>query len=120
MNKAVRFSNASKLAKDLNAYYASVIFDAEYEQEKAMEDFWAEEEYDYEYGKYSRVALLQETEGKSLLEAVDQVAQEEAEWKASTYAWLQDPKNFDSELYSDIFKDYYGYRPHGYRPMAIA
>lgn len=46
---------------------------------------------------------------------------EEEQWcnsdaYAENVAWLHDPANYDDINYSDIFKDVYGYRPHGYRP----
>lgn len=46
---------------------------------------------------------------------------EEEQWRnsdayAESVAWLHDPANYDSEIYSDVFKDVYGFRPRGYRP----
>lgn len=38
---------------------------------------------------------------------------EEIEWEEDTRRWLANPANWDSEIYSDVYKDLYGVRPHG-------
>jgi hypothetical protein len=113
MNRAKRYANVSSVAKELNAYYASIIFDEEQEQIKAQEEFYENEYYESLYGKSSRTGWLMENKGLSLIDAVKQVAEEERQWRKDTFEWLCDPKNFDSEIYSDIYKEYYGVRPHG-------
>ena len=113
MNRAARFSKVSSVAKELNAYYAQIIFDEQQEREKAIDDFYENEYYESLYGESSRVGWLMEDKGLSLIEAVKQIAEEEKKWREETYEWLSDPKNYDSEIYSDIYKEYYGFRPHG-------
>lgn len=118
MKRAARFA-VGKVAKELNDYYASLIYDVEQEEQAAVDQFYEDELYELEFGKNSRIGWLQENEGLSLTEAVAKVREENLAWERETYEWLQDPKNWDSEIYSDVFKDYYGYRPRGYRPCGI-
>ena len=111
MTRAARYSNVSSVAQELNAYYASVIFDDQVAYEKAIDDFYEDEYYDSMFGKSSRVGWLMDNKGLSILDAVKQAAEEEKKWRKETYAWLCDPANKDSEIYSDVYKDYYGFRP---------
>ena len=72
--------------------------------------------YDVEPVVSDRVRWLMDNKGMSLVEAAEFQAEEDRKWEEDTFKWLHDPKNFDSEIYSDIYKEYYGVRPHGYRP----
>lgn len=43
--------------------------------------------------------------------ARERAAAERQAQRAELIAWLDDPANWDDELYSDIHKDVYGFRP---------
>jgi hypothetical protein len=119
MNKAVRFSTNSAAIAELNAYYGAIVMDAQIEADRQeqleRENAWLEQYF----GRSSRAKWLMENLGLSILEAARQVQAEEEKWEKETEAWLHDPANFDAEEYSDIYKDLYGVRPHGYRPAVI-
>ena len=113
MKRAGRFADTTKVGKELNAYYTSLIYDSKYEYNKAVDDFYETEYYESLFGKSSRVGWLMQNKGMSLLAAVSQTIDEEKQWEKDAFEWLQDPENQKSENYSDIYKEYYGFRPHG-------
>ena len=45
------------------------------------------------------------------IEAAEEERMKEEEIFAANREWLADPANWDSEIYSDIYKDVYGVRP---------
>ena len=47
-----------------------------------------------------------------VIEATEEVAAQEDEILRQNMEWLRDPANWASEIYSDIYKDVYGVRPH--------
>ena len=117
MNKAARFSTTSSALQELSAYYGAIIRDAQIEAERKLEEERENEWLEYNFGHNSRAKWLMENLGLSIIEAAKQVQEEEEQWERDTIAWLHDPANFDSEIYSDVYKDLYGVRPHGYRPV---
>lgn len=46
-----------------------------------------------------------------VIEAAEEEAAREDEILRENMEWLRDPANWDSEIYSDIYKDVYGVRP---------
>lgn len=112
MIRAARYSNVSSAAKELSAYYAAKIFDDEKEYQDSVDAFYEEEYYEMLYGESSRVGWLMANKSLSLMDAVKQANEEERQWRKETFEWLNDPKNRDSEIYSDVYKDLYGVRPH--------
>lgn len=82
----------------------------EAEQMELLEKQREEEELVYYWGDNSRVKFLMES-GLSLVAACVQAQEEERKWEEDTAAWLADPANRDSDIYSDVFKDLYGFRP---------
>jgi len=84
--------------------------------QEALERYYEEERLIAQYEDWDRVKFLMERDGLSLLEACQAIDEEERKWREDTFAWLNDPANFDSEIYSDVYKGLYGVRPHGYRP----
>lgn len=113
MQRAQRFDN--RLNDEYLAFANQMILDDEIIRLMAHDQ--AEREY-YEVEPVisDRVRWLMDNKDMSLVEAAEFVAEEDRQWERDTFQWLHDPKNFDSEIYSDIYKEYYGVRPHGYRP----
>lgn len=111
MTRAARYISNTTPAQELAAYYVQVELDDQLEYEANVDAYYEEEEYDFEFGKYFRIGWLVDNEGLSLVEAAERASAEEKAWREETLAWLNDPANQDSEIYSDIYKDYYGFRP---------
>ena len=116
MQRAQRFDN--RLHDEYMAFANQLILDDEIAYALSQEQ--AEREYFDEPVVSDRVRWLMDNKDMSLVEAAEFVAEEDRQWAEDTFRWLHDPKNFDSEIYSDIYKEYYGVRPHGYRPSVVA
>jgi len=110
MVRANRYVTSTAL--DVNAYleqfHSDEVIERHLQEQAEQEALWLEDQY----GENSRTHWLMENDGLSLIDACIQVDVEEANWRKETFAWLQDPKNQSSEIYSDVYKDYYGVRPH--------
>ena len=91
------------------AFVNQLILDDEIAYAMAVEQ--DERAYYEDYNISDRARWLMANKGMSLVDACEQVAIEEKKWAEETFDWLHDPKNFDSENYSDIYKDFYGVRP---------
>ena len=107
--RAIRFVDVK--SSDVDLYFHQVEMDATLENKLAeqveRENYFLE----LEFGKHSRTRWLMTNEGLSLIEACEKVREEEEAWRKDTFEWLNDPKNQESEIYSDVYKDFYGVRP---------
>ena len=117
MVHAMRYANDNTMTAR-NAYRAfceqnlAEAYQVKLAEEKAQREAFEEAQYLERYfGSSSRTRFLMEEKGMSLLDACRQAEAEERQWEEDTAAWLADPANRDSEIYSDVFKDLYGFRP---------
>ena len=111
MTRAARYNNLTTVAKELNDYYVSAVTDDLRQEALALDEAYDELYYETIFGETSRVGWLIANKGLTLIEAVKCAAEEEKQWAESTFEWFCDPKNESFEIYSDIYKDYYGFRP---------
>ena len=117
MRRAKRFSEIdNKLFKELSdssAYPEYIGFPKIYEDYADIYLTTEQRDLLTALHKDSAVLWYRDVYDYALLEACERVRdeREELQWEQETFLWLQDPKNRDSEIYSDVFKDFYGFRP---------
>lgn len=99
MNRNSRVINSVSVNQELSA----IMFD-QYLDSLASYDF-----DDCEID--SRIKYLTDVKGLSLVDACKQKQEELDKWERDTWEWLNNPDNYNSDIYSDVYKDYYGVRP---------
>jgi len=113
MTRAFRFAAVNTVAEavadmlDTIAYENSVEGKLN-EYETYMDGFFDSEGYPI---SRSTVEYYMNKHNCGVVEAVELYSQSEQRITESNMAWLADPANWGSEIYSDIYKDTYGFRP---------